>query len=155
VRAHAIAIVLLAATAASADPMIGERAPPLPDADVAGGVVIVDFFATWCEPCHEAMAALDEIVKKRKVRLVVVDVGESEPRVKAWFAEHPLPDGARLVIDWNAEAAHRWGQHRFPTTFVLAGGVIRHINRGFGSGYARRMDDWVKKEQEPAKEGVR
>ena len=143
----AIAIVtLLLPVAASADPIIGERAPPLADVDVSGGVIVVDFFATWCEPCHEAMAALDDIVKKRKVRLVVVDVGESEPRVRAWFAEHPLPEGARLVVDWNSEAAHRWGQHRFPTTFVLAGGVIRHINRGFGSGYAHRLDQWVAKE---------
>ncbi|MCA1664101.1 MAG: hypothetical protein LC659_07525, partial [Myxococcales bacterium] len=43
-------------------------------------------------------------------------------------------------------AAHRWGQRRFPTTFVVAGGVIKHINRGFGSGYARRLDGWVEKE---------
>jgi hypothetical protein len=26
---------------------------------------------------------------------------------------------------------------------VLADGVIRHINRGYGSGYAARLDRWV------------
>ena len=76
-------------------------------------------------------------------RLVVVDVGEPKERVDAWFAEHPLPAGARVVLDANAEASHRWGQRRYPTTFVLGGGTIRHINRGFGPGYARRLDDWV------------
>jgi thiol-disulfide isomerase/thioredoxin len=125
-----------------APPIIGDRAPAL-DADVQSGVVLVDFFATWCAPCLEAMAALDEVARRRAVRVVVVDVGEPAERVRAFVAAHPLPAGATLVLDERGEAARRWGQHRFPTTFVLADGLIRHINRGYGSGYAARIDRWV------------
>jgi thiol-disulfide isomerase/thioredoxin len=139
--------VALASRVASADPIIGERAPPLAGADVTKGVVIVDFFATWCGPCHEAMAALDEIARRRGVPLVIVDVGEAKEQVDAYFAGTPPPPGARVVLDPKAEASHRWGQHRFPTTFVLKDGTIKHINRGFGAGYARRMDQWVGQEQ--------
>ena len=140
---------MLLGGSALADPIIGERAPPLPDVDVGSGVILVDFFATWCGPCHEAMAALDEIARRRGVKLVVVDVGEPPERVQAFFAAHPLPPGARVVTDTTADAAHRWGQKRFPTTFVLGAGTIRHINRGYGPGYARRLDGWVAKELGP------
>ena len=134
-----------------ADPTIGERAPPLENVELGSEVIVVDFFATWCEPCHQALAALDEMVKRRGVRLVVVDVGEPESRVNAWLAAHPLPPRARMVLDATGEAARRWGERRLPTTFVLAGGLIRHINRGYGSEYGRRLDGWVAMELDKAR----
>ena len=142
-RSALVLLLLLAVSSAKADPIIGDVAPPLGDAALPKGVVLVDFFATWCGPCQEAMAALDELVRRRGVQLVVVDVGEPAERVRAFVAAHPLPPGARLVLDGEGSTARRWGQHRFPTTFVVGDGKIRHINRGYGSGYAHRLDQWV------------
>ena len=140
---RALLAILLLPSLAFGDPIIGERAPPLSAEKLDDQVLLVDFFATWCEPCHLAMAALDDIARRRGVRLIVVDVGEPPETVNAWFAAHPPPPGTRVVLDPKGEAARRWGQHRFPTTFVLGMGAIRHINRGYGSGYAMRLDHWV------------
>ena len=111
-----------------------------------GRVTAVDFFATWCGPCHEAMAALDQIARSEpRLQLVIVDVGEDPAVVRAFFAQHPPPPGARVVIDRDGSAGRRWGQRRFPTTFLLdAGGVVRHINRGYGPGYGARIANWVR-----------
>jgi thiol-disulfide isomerase/thioredoxin len=156
VRTLVVAALLLAGAAARADLLIGEHAKPLdlPDLEgnvlttqaLAGKVAVVDFFATWCGPCHEAMAALDAIVRAEpRVQLVVVDVGEDPEVVRAFFQKRPLPPGTRVVLDRRAEASHAWGQKRFPTTFILDGsGFVRHINRGYGPGYAARMQRWLR-----------
>src|SRR4051794_33259692 len=121
-RALAVVALLVSAATAWADaPLIGDKAPALPELP-AKGTIIVDFYATWCGPCQLAMAALDDLVKRRGTKLIVVDMGEPPEVVRAFVAAHPLPPGAKLVLDEHAEAARRWGARRLPTTFIVADG---------------------------------
>lgn len=49
------------------------------DKEVAEGVVVVDFFATWCGPCKMLTPVIEELSSELegKVKFIKVDIDES------------------------------------------------------------------------------
>ncbi len=135
-------------------PIIGDPVPATPLLGLDGKAVTlpvkqtvaVVFFATWCGPCHEALADLLALHRGQGgFAVVLVAVGEDAPTVRRFFGPHPPAGEAAVVIDQTGRAAQAWGQDRFPTTFLVDGtGVIRHINRGWGRGFRARVGRWLR-----------
>lgn len=83
-------------------------------------VVLVHFFATWCEPCREELPALQRLIERSGVSdlaVLVVSVGEPDDRVRRFFASMQL--SFPVLLDRERQVAKAWRVETLPTTFVL------------------------------------
>ena len=61
------------------------------DAAIKEGVVLVDFFATWCGPCKMLSPVLEEVAnEKADLSVIKVDVDEASP-LAARYAIQAVP----------------------------------------------------------------
>jgi thiol-disulfide isomerase/thioredoxin len=86
----------------------------------AGKVVLVHFFATWCEPCVSEMASLRRLAtttRGKPLAILAVDVAEVDLRVRAFFAKQPVD--FTVLLDRDRAVSKSWEVTALPTTFVL------------------------------------
>jgi peroxiredoxin len=124
----------------------GDKAPDFSAPGVAGGtislasyrgkVVYLDFWASWCGPCAQALPALDKLRQEfgaDDFQVVAVNV-DREPRLaQAFLKKRPI--GYPSAIDPKGSLPARFGVASMPTSFLIdRSGVVRHVQRGFRSG---------------------
>jgi thiol-disulfide isomerase/thioredoxin len=89
-------------------------------AEARGKVVIVNFWASWCEPCRAEMPSLQQLADFYGNDLVVLAVNFKERHAKvAQFAQAaglslPMP------MDRDGAVAASYGVKIFPSTVVIA-----------------------------------
>ena len=100
----------------------------LATADWRGKTVVVNFWATWCEPCREEMPSLDRLRKRlagKAFEVIAVNVGESPERVARFTRDTPV--SFPILYDHDSATAKRWKVRGYPTSYVIGpDGRIRY-----------------------------
>lgn len=130
---------LAAFTAAAAD-FAGKPLPALGGfkfegqvPDVAGKVVLVDFWASWCAPCKASFPAMAELQRKFADRGLVILAVSVDENAKAYakFLEKQKP-GFATVRDTELRLVAQLEAPTMPTSYLVdRKGVIRFRHEGF------------------------
>lgn len=122
---------------------VGDSAPALsaPQQDGAtfaleslrGRVVYVDFFASWCAPCAEALPALEALYRKHGDNgLTVVAVNVDTERAAALKMLRRIPVSYPVVFDPAGVWPETFGLRGMPSGYLLdRDGVVRFIKTGY------------------------
>jgi len=151
----ALAAALLAACATPRPPvraaakvqqMLELSAPDLDGhvVDVAadrGRVRVVDFWATWCEPCRASLPALDALARElgpRGLSVYAVSFDEDRTQIPPFLEEVPV--AVPLLWDRGGDKlAARFDIQRLTTTLIVdRRGVIRFVHEGWTEAQARQ-----------------
>lgn len=138
-------------------PLLGQRAA-LTAEDLAGREVrvgeadgqvrVIDFWASWCDPCREQLPLLDRLALEQAGRgLAVYGIAFDEDRamVEAFLAETPV--SFPILWDRGGERlSAAFSISRLPTTLLVdRAGVVRSVHLGYDAAEGRKLEEEIHK----------
>ena len=92
-------------------------------ADFKGQVVVLNFWASWCEPCRTELPQLQQLftqsagTRDSQVAVLAVNYKEDADKVKRFVQDAGLT--LPVPLDRDGRAAQAWTPRIFPTTVVV------------------------------------
>jgi len=104
-------------------------------------VVILSFFATWCEPCLKEIAELEEIARKfagQDLRIFLIDVAEKPGLVTTFMKKHgfKLP----VLLDTYGLVAQKYDADKLPRYVLINNdGKIALLGKGYAADFKEQL----------------
>jgi cytochrome c biogenesis protein CcmG, thiol:disulfide interchange protein DsbE len=118
---------------------------PLDPPKILGSVTIVDFWASWCQPCRQAFRYMDQLYRTYKgdgLDMIAVSVDDDPVAARRfWSAARP-----RFPVAWDGggEVRERFHVMSLPTTVLFdPDGLIVQRNEGFDLVDHRLLEEQV------------
>ena len=89
-------------------------------ADYRGKVVLVNFWATWCEPCREEMPSMQRLKERfagQPFAVLAVNYGEANTRASEFLKRSSLD--LTVLLDSSQDASRAWRVRVLPASFLV------------------------------------
>lgn len=123
-----------------------------------GKVVLLDFWATWCEPCREAMPHIRKVAKKfegQPLVILSVSLDDDEQKWKEYVGKNEMTWLQYRDGGFGGPIATMFGVQSIPHTYTIdADGVLQeeHVGDASVEGKLKKLLERAK-ETQPADKG--
>lgn len=115
--------------------------------EMAGNVVLINFWASWCGPCREEMPLLNSLHNKYEplgFTVWGVNVEANSANAKDFLDDFPVD--FPILLDDSNEVSRQYKVIAMPTTVVVdRDGNMRFLHQGYKSGDEATYRQMVKK----------
>jgi len=132
------ALWMAVAGAGELKPWLGGETPALALEDLEGKahrleayrgkVLLVNFWATWCDPCRDEMPSIDRLrtsMQGEPFVVLAVNLAEPPSRIRGFLQKTPV--GFPVLLDRDMAVAKAWKARILPATYILGpDGRIRY-----------------------------
>ncbi len=106
-----------------------------------GSVLLLDVWATWCEPCRDALPIYEQLATEygsRGLKVYALNVDEDSRAIPGFLTETKV--NLPILLDANAQVAEKTlGVKMMPTSFLVdRKGVVRFVHEGFAEEFLQK-----------------
>lgn len=114
---------------------------------IGEGPLLINFWATWCIPCHAEMKALKKVYKRYKdqgLKIVSISIDDTRTvsKVKGFVRSKRYP--FTILLDTNKEVFQLFQGTSPPLSILIdKDGRMVYTHLGYRKGDEKKVEEWI------------